>query len=344
MNKKLLLLTDYKGFFGSKQKSPIYRGGMDLPKLTGYFSQLGYDVSVRKFTDLDISKIIHEKPVVLYTSSEDESDRYKSFIEDIILTLDTAGILLIPKYSYLRAHNNKVFMEMLRQTQGNEAIQTIHSKFFGTLEELRSKAFELEYPVVIKKFGGAMSRGVAKADNTEQLLKIAARFSRSFALKHNVKELLRKLKYKDSYIRESFYRNKFIVQNFIEGMSNDWKVLVYGNKAYILYRGVKDNDFRASGSGKFIFDENIPEGILEYAWNIQNHFNVPHISLDVGFDGKQFHLLEFQFLYFGTTTLEKSPHYFYRDNGKWQIVRQPSDLETIYAESIHEYLTHISDR
>ena len=67
-------------------------------------------------------------------------------------------------------------------------------------------------------------------------------------------------------------------------------------------------------------------------------FNVPNISLDIGFDGKQFHTLEFQFLYFGTTTLEKSPFYFEKNGNSWDIVDKSLCLEEVYVESIVHYL------
>ena len=47
-----------------------------------------------------------------------------------------------------------------------------------------------------------------------------------------------------AYIRDSKYRKKFIVQNFIEDLSNDWKILVFGKKYYILCRETRKNDFR----------------------------------------------------------------------------------------------------
>jgi hypothetical protein len=78
--------------------------------------------------------------------------------------------------------------------------------------------------------------------------------------------------------------------------------------------------------------------MLEYAYNIKEHFNVPHISLDVGFDGKLFHLMEFQFINFGTTTLEKAPFWFEKINDRWVINNGKSDLEQIYVESILGYL------
>jgi len=334
----IIILTDYKGFFGSKQKSRIYRGGMDLEKIFNYFNDYGYTVKIMNFCNINYEEIVKEKPIILYTSSEDKEGFYKSFIEDIIYHLEQSNLLVIPKYVYLHTHNNKVAMELLRQRCKYNPIHTIHSKVFGSLDELKQNMHHFNYPVVIKSALGAMSKGVAKATNPKELLSKAKKISRSFDILHDIKELLRKIKYGNKYKRESLYRKKFIVQNFIEGLENDWKVLVYDKKCYVLFRRNRKNDFRASGSGRFIFTKNIPSGILDFALKIKDYFNVPNISLDIGYDGDKFHLLEMQFLYFGTLTIEFSPFYFELYNGKWLIKEEKSDLEKVYVDSIVKFL------
>jgi len=330
----IYLLTDYKGFFGSKQKSSIYRGGMDINRLIMLFIDHGYTLNTLRFSEINIDELRLKNPVILYTSSEDNHGLYKSFIEDIIFNLESIGLQIIPSFSMLKAHNNKVAMEMLRDRSELDSIKTIKSHFFGTLQELISESGRLSYPVVIKPASGAMSRGVAKANNPDELIMYAKKVSRSFNLKHDVKDLLRKLKYGTRYHKESFFRSKFIVQNFIPGLENDWKVLVYGNKCFVLYRGNRERDFRASGSGKFIFRKDLPDGLLDFAFEIKNHFKVPNISLDIGFDGKKFHLIEFQFLYFGTTTIEKSPFYFEKYDNSWLLNKGKCELEKVYVDSI----------
>jgi hypothetical protein len=107
-----------------------------------------------------------------------------------------------------------------------------------------------------------------------------------------------------------------------------------------LYRGVRDNDFRASGSGKFEFRKELPEGMLDFAYSIKEYFNVPNISLDIGFDGEKFHLIEFQFLYFGTKTLEKSQFYFERIKDQWIVKDEKSCLEEVYVKSVINYINN----
>lgn len=344
MNKNIVLLTDYKGFFSSKQITPIYRGGMDVPKILRYFDNHGYYAIAIRITDLEITDLIENKPVILYNSAEDKNAFYKSFIEDIIYNLEENDIEVLPRFAYLKAHNNKVAMELLRTRSNYPPIQSIQSMVYGTLEELEAQSHTFNYPVVIKAAAGAMSKGVSRAESHVEAIREARKISRSKSFWHDFKEYLRLIKYRNKYVKESFFRNKFIVQNLIPNLSNDWKVLVYGNRCYVLFRGVRKGDFRASGSGNFVFQKTIPEGMLDYALAVRKQFNVPFISLDLGFDGKLFHLIEFQFINFGTTTIEKAPFYFLSNNYTWEIVNEKSDLEKVYVDSIVDLLSSIKTK
>jgi len=334
---KIYILTDYKNIFGSKHNATPYRSGMDKDLLKKYFEIYEFEAIFLKYSDINFRKMNFKDQYVLYTSSEDIGGLYKNYIEDIIYGLHIQGAKIIPDYKYLKAHNNKVFMEILRDLTINDKLNFIQSHYFGTLEELINNINKIELPVVIKSAAGAMSRGVYIANNRNELIKNAKKISRSKYIFDELWDLGRAIKHK-GYIKESKYRNKFIVQNFIPGLENDWKILIYGEKYYILYRGVRDNDFRASGSHKFIFKEDIPDGILDFAKLIFDILNVPNLSIDVAFDGNKFHLLEFQAIYYGTTTIVKSPFYFNQINNKWEIIKETSILEKIYVESIVNFI------
>ncbi len=335
---KIVALTDYKGRFGSKHFDVPYRSGMDKDLLEKYFKNYNVDIEFVQFSDIanNLSRF-SKNDYYIYTSSEDIGYKYKSYIEDIVFYLEISGFKIIPKYKYLRANNNKVFMELLRDQISEESPLYMASKVFGVKEELDSILDSVIYPIVVKNAEGACGVGVFKADAKKELVRVIKKMTKTPGLYNNIKDLIRSYIHK-GYLRESKYRNKFIIQQQIEGLSNDYKILCYREKCFVLYRGNRDNDFRASGSGKFLFRDDLPEGILEYAYSIQNYFDVPNISLDIAYDGKRFYLLEFQFLYFGTTTLEKSHHYFHRINSEWQLKRDKLELEEVYVKSIVDYI------
>ena len=331
----IILLTDYKNRFGSKYTAKPYRSGMDKDELKKNFDKLGYDIKFLQFSEVNFRENWKNK-FVLYTSQEDDNYLYKNFIEDIIYGLELAGARVIPSYKFLKANNNKIFMEILRDISDFKEIQGISSSYYGCLEELSTKK-NITYPIVIKTATGAMSKGVSSAADYKELISNIKTISRSKNVKYELRDSIRALKHK-GYLKDSRHRQKFITQNMIEGLSNDYKVLVFGNRLYYLRRDVRDNDFRASGSGKFRFEKECPPGMLEYAYRVFRYFDVPNISLDVCFDGENFHVIEFQALYFGSTTIEKAPFFCRYSDREISYFEEKSNLEEVYMSSIVQYL------
>ncbi|RLD52054.1 MAG: hypothetical protein DRJ05_17785, partial [Bacteroidetes bacterium] len=159
-------------------------------------------------------------------------------------------------------------------------------------------------------------------------------------LKVSVKEKIRIRKH-TGYKPETKYQNKFIVQSFIPGLTNDWKVLVYGDHYYILKRGIKDNDFRASGSHynyKAGSKSEFPLHMLDTIEKIYNMLEVPHLSLDFAYDGEKGYVHEFQAIYFGTSTLEFCDDYYIKKDGKWTTEPQQFDQEEEYVWGVVDFL------
>jgi len=340
---KLICLTDYKNHFGLKWKDSPYRSGMDKNYLAELFKKAKYDIEFIEMGQVDFFRGAWRNRIVIYTSSEEFGLYYKSFIEDVVYGLKEAGAKVIPDISFLRANNNKVFMEILRKILLPENLQSIDSLVFGTYDELRKalQADKIPLPCVIKKSAGAMSRGVFLARNENELIGITRTISHTAPLKVSLKEKGRSYKHK-GYKPESNYQAKFIIQPFISGLKNDWKVLIFGDKFFVFERPTRKNDFRASGSGsdKYIYgsDVDFPAGLFDFAGQIFERLNVPHASLDIAYDGKDFYLFEFQIIYFGTVGVFKSNCYYSIKEGSWELMANEMTLEEVYVQSIVEYL------
>lgn len=329
--KQIVALCDYQGRFGSKYFDKPYRSGMDKDLLKTAFLSHGVNIEFLSMAD---TKLIGKScgKHIIYTSQEDHNYAYKSFIEDIVLGLEISGAHLMPKYKYLRANNNKVFMEILRKTMLPDKYQ-IDTKWYGTAEEALTNIESIKFPRVIKSAAGAGSHGVKLAMGKDDFVAQIKKVSRLYNLKSEAKDRARAIKHQ-GYVRESIYRNKFIVQDFIPDLSNDWKVLVFDKKYYVLRRHNRPGDFRASGSGLFSFDDEVNPSLLDAAKEIKEAFDVPLISLDLAISEDRIVLIEFQFLYFGTSTLEKSPYYYIFDESEWTQIFDKSVLENEYAASI----------
>lgn len=339
--KKIYALTDYKNHFGSKWKAKPYRSDYDKSLLKKYFNKYGYKIEFINFKDVNF-KDKWNKRILIYTSSEEVGLNYKSYIEDIVLGLERSGAYVIPGFDFLRANNNKVCMEILRDRLLGDELSGNRSKIYGTFEELKEDLSQnkINYPCVIKKSSGAMSRGVFLANSEKELEKYAKKISRSPNYLSELKEIVRRYKYK-GYKRESKFQNKFIIQPFIPNLRNDWKVLVYGDHYYILNRGIKENDFRASGSHynyKAGSKSEFPIHMLDMVEKIFKKLDVPHLSLDFAYDGEKSYVHEIQAVHFGTSTICFSDDYYTKRNGNWIVEKKQFDQEEEYVWGIVNYL------
>lgn len=337
--KRIHIISTYKDVFVSQADCVPYRSGMDKELLKKHFNEAGFEVNLLQFSYIDIRNMNFEDEYVLYTSTEDVGYYYKSYIEDIILGLQLQGAKLIPEFKYLRANNNKVFMEILRDAFDDTEIRTLKSFKIGVLEDIYKYENELRKwdKYVIKTAEGAMSTGVSLANNFDDLIKKAKKISRTFYLYQDLKDIARKYYFK-GYKLESRYRKKFIIQQFIPNLQNDWKVLVYWDKIFILKRYVRKNDFRSSGSGNFVVDQDFPIEILDYAFEIREKLDLPNISLDICYSDEKFYLIEFQAINFGTSTILLSPFYYKKNVNSWDCVTEKQSIVEVYAYSIVNYI------
>jgi hypothetical protein len=339
----LLLLTDYRDAFLSTAASKNDHLTMNVPDIIQEFSKYGIQVEVRRYGDLNLAENYSGRTVI-YTSSEDAGLRYKSFIEDVLLTLHQLGATILPRYELLRAHHNKTMMEGLRYSYFPDEAAALGTKIFGAFDDIKdASVIKGEFPKVIKAAEGAGSVSVALAANPAELLSKLRRLSRGAppykeVLREIGKRLLRK-----GWQPRSLRREKFIVQNMIPNLKGDFKVLVFGDRFYVLSRKNRPDDFRASGSGLFSYE--IPaevdlSALLDFSRKCFETIGAPTLSIDVAFDGTKFWTVEFQAVHFGTLTAEKSPHYHIRNAGTWKTVAEDCVIEAVYVEAIAKYIGH----
>ncbi|MBR0439550.1 MAG: hypothetical protein IJK27_02160 [Bacilli bacterium] len=336
---EIFILTDYKGRFGSKHNDTPYRSGFNLKLFEDAFSKLGIIAHYIPFSEVSFRDCWRNK-IVLYTSSEDNDYLYKSYIEDVILNLELLGAIVIPQYKYLRCNNNKVFMEMQRYALLDN--DSLNSLYFGTLEEVKSAILKerISFPCVFKTSEGACSDGVMKAESPTELIKCVKEKCASKNFKYDIRDLIRSKRHQ-GYIKESKYRKKFIVQPMVEGLENDWKLLIFGNKFFPLKRCVRKNDFRASGSHNNYssgIESGIPENLMMYGYNIKNKMNVPMLSIDLAIKDNKPFMIEFQTVYFGSSTFNMTEYYYELVEGNFIEKKKDMTYEELFANCVGEYL------
>ncbi len=338
-DKIIYAITDYNGLFGSKHNSVPYKSGMDKEKLTKYFSDFNYKLVFVSPSEVSFCEDWHDR-VVIYTSQEDPCFTYKDFLEDIVFGLEACGAKVVPSYMHLRANNNKLFMHILEDAKLKNEYKSLKNFKFSTLSELKSLK-GVTYPVVVKLSSGAMSQNVSLARSAKELVRFVKNNSVHTSAWLKFKEFVRGAKYED-YKKQDLIKNKFVIQEFIPNLTGDYKVLKFGAYFYIFKRPVRENDFRASGSGQqsYFYGSSceVPEGIFELVEKIANALNTPMLSIDVAVSYGELYIIEYQSIYFGTVGQHRSDVVYVKSGSSFSPVENDYELEKLYSLSIVEHI------
>ncbi|ERL56202.1 ATP-grasp domain-containing protein [Psychrobacter aquaticus] len=318
----IYLLTLPNGAFGSAGQSWKM---LDLEKIK---SQLDFKVIVKSILDIE-NIVFNNDDILIYTSSPDENIR--TFLKNSLFYVKDK-IKLIPSFELLMAHEDKGFQEVLKK---HKNIGDLNGRYIFDVDD-----HSLPFPKVLKTSQGAGSSGVFLVKKKKDLKNIRKDFLNE-ALKRKLINTQRKFKlsrseYKIySYSKKLFY--PFVEQDFIPNLQHDFKVLVFGNRYFVLKRSIRKNDFRASGSGDFEFIEP-SQAVLDYAKKISLALDNPYLSLDIAQSDRGCHLIEFQGTNFGPyTLLNASYRYVFKDN-EWLKEENCKDLEANYGYALNHYI------
>ena len=281
----------------------------------------------------NINTIDCGKNIFLYASSQYK--QYKDYIEDILLYIVNAGGKIIPNFHLFRSHENKSYQEFYKYQRN---IKSPKFNIVGTYEEGLRIFENADYPIIGKTVDGFGSRGVRQINNIIEGKKfIKKNMSSGVHLNAaGLRNFARRFKYKNQYPRK---RGKILLQEKINDVNHDWKILIFGNDYFCLKRSVRKNDFRASGSGNFDF-EAVPSNIvLGFAYDVKNKLDTPWVSLDIIEKGENCYLIEYQALHFGLSTLINNRYLYEYDENKndWTKKLKENECEFYFAKALKYY-------
>ena len=330
---EVIILVDYKNFFRQGIKQYL---SMDVSKIVNLFKEKGIKTRVISYEEIVNCNITLERKLIIYTSSQDK--HYKEYIDDILYYLSKKNTL-IPRYDIFKAHENKGFQELLKKSLG---IESLNAEYFGNLESSSDSKYVRKYPLIYKSISGAGSKNVFMVKNENDLKKIVKKNNKYngyyiYNFKRLIKQFVFKNKFISEYYDEDRYTGQYVLQEFFPELKEDWKVLVFGEKLFVLNRKVRDNDFRASGSGKLEYND-VPKEVLDFSLKIFSKLDLPVASLDVAFNNNRCELIEFQGLHFGPYTLINSPYYYKKVKNRWKKIFGKSSLEKEFVESYAKYI------
>ena len=319
--KQIFIVTALENFFGQHENR---RKSLDVEKLYRLFKEAGQDVQLTNYHSVINGPAVIEDAFIFYSGTKHAV--YNAMIEDVVLYLSDKNILL-PRYDFLRAYENKGYQELLLRKL---RIETLKSFYFSNIAEMSS--YDISFPVVYKPVSGAGSTGVCKVHSLEEITALSVEKDKWYWQFSKKDDFWDTYKYKIDWLTK-----RFVLQEFLPGLDSDYKILIFGDRFYGVKRSVRPGDFRASGSGSFEHVE-LEDRLLDYAKSIFEKLGTPYASLDVCEYNKQFYLIEFQCLHIGPLVHLTSQGFYQYINDGWRFQEESPDLEKAYCRSILHYI------
>ncbi|MDM1344686.1 hypothetical protein HXZ95_10605 [Acinetobacter pseudolwoffii] len=222
----------------------------------------------------------------------------------ILFALEHAGIKVFPDLKTGWHFDDKVAQKYLLEAIGAPLVP---SYIFYDKQQALDWAKEASYPKVFKLKGGAGASNVKLVKNYSEIVNLINKafgkgFSQFDRFGYFVEQFNKFKKGKGSFIgvlkgiirvfnipyfakQQSRERGYIYFQEFIPGNDSDIRVIIVGNKAFAIKRMVRENDFRASGSGSIIYDHSqIDIRCIDLAFKINHKINSTSIAFDFIFD------------------------------------------------------------
>ncbi len=264
-----------------------------------YCHEKGYDYTVVDCLNNEIIKTLEEYDILLW-HWELGNHQEILFAKKILFSIAHLNIKVYPNFQTCWHYDDKISQKYLLESVCNYSIPTY---IFYNIGDAYQWIENSTFPKVFKLSKGAASTNVSLVhtpNNAKKLVKQA--FGRGFShsgLTKDVRHRLRKHQLKKDYfdvikrlpstLRKLYIYNKSIsreanyvyFQDFMPGNSFDTRVIIIGDKAFAFRRFVRDNDFRASGSGIIDYSpENINLESILISFDVANRLNTQTLALD----------------------------------------------------------------
>lgn len=233
-----------------------------------------------------------------------KSPKASKFARQLLYSVQASGKAVFPDYNTVWHFDDKVGQKYLLEALGAPLVP---SYVFYSGEEAGQWIKNARYPKVFKLRNGAGSDNVRKVNTRREASKLVKRaFGKGFSQYSawsNLRERYRKyslgkttfwnvfkgiirLGYTTEYARVTGNEKGYIYfQDFIPDNDYDIRVIVIGDKAFAIKRLVRENDFRASGSGSIRYEkENFTEETIRLAFNISEKLKAQCMAYDFVYD------------------------------------------------------------
>jgi len=253
------------------------------------------------------------------------------FAKQLLYSLEQAGKRVYPDFNTTWHFDDKVGQKYLLESIGAPLVPSyvFYSKS-AAVDWIQGTSFPKVFKLRIGA-GGMHVKLVASREQASALVKRAftSGFSR-YDEWHNLKERLRRyrsgsdsvygifkgvvrLLLRPAFVRmQSSEKGYAYFQDFIADNESDTRIVVVGDRALGEKRLVRENDFRASGSGKFVYS-NIDLEAVGIAFDVSRRLKLQSAAFDFVFDSHRRPLIVEMSYGFGTTGICNAPGYWTSD-------------------------------
>lgn len=262
---------------------------------------------ILKFNDIEFTELHADefdfwqkiKKLDLFLFRWAHADDHHQLINSILPVIEnTLRIKCFPNLATCWHYDDKIKQYYLLKSL---EYPIIDSSIFWEKENALSWAETAKFPMVFKLKSGAGSTNVILINEKKEALKIINRMfgkgiSSNYVIPHKGKikpknfEIYLRTK-ADQYLLNKIKKNKpmfwqisknyVLFQKFLPNNKFDTRVTTIGNRAFAYRRFVRDNDFRASGSGKIDYSqEAIDQRFIKLALQISGELGFQSMAYD----------------------------------------------------------------
>jgi len=233
----------------------------------------------------------------------------------ILFAIEHSGKKVFPDFHTQWHFDDKLGQKYLFEAIGAPLVPTY---VFFDKKEAKEWIAKTEFPKVFKLRGGAGSANVKLVKSHYQAKRIIRQaFRRGFRqydswqiLRDKSQKFIRKKTSFSDFLKSFVHlvippgyskimgRDKGYVyfQKYIEGADHDIRVVVIDNKAFAIKRLVRQNDFRASGSGYILYDKELfKDDLIKLSFELAEKLKGQSIAFDFIYDGVTPKLLEISY-------------------------------------------------
>lgn len=257
------------------------------------------------------------------------------FAKQLLVSLQLSGKKVFPNAFSVWHFDDKLGQKYIFEALG---VPHIPTKVFYTKKEAFKWVEQATFPKVMKLRGGAGGRNVVLVKDKEKARRLIKKafgkgFSQTSDKLQYLMDQLRMVRHHKRSLKEGLMKGigiffvepeysrmrgrekgYIMFQDYVPGNDNDWRVIVIGDRLYGMQRRVREGDFRASGSGEYIY-EPIPREMMQIAFEAADKLHVQSVAFDFMYlDGKPV-IVEMCYG-FGTTGSSQCKGYWDREY-KW---------------------------